>query len=46
MGQQPQFPPQEDFPCFFSLRSRITIPAAAAASTMLTRIVPALSLIH
>ena len=45
MGQQPQFPPQEDFPCFLSLRSRTTISATTPISSRLTMIVPALSAI-
>ena len=46
MGQQPQFPPQEDFPCFLSLRMRTTIQATSAISAMLTARVPAFSPIH
>jgi hypothetical protein len=46
MGQQPQFPPQEVFPCFLSLRSRMMIPATSPISAILTMIVPAFSPIH
>ena len=45
MGQHPQFPPQEDFPCFLSFLSRMMIHVIRPIRTRLTRIVPALSMI-
>jgi hypothetical protein len=46
MGQHPQLQPQEDFPCFLSLRILITIQATSAISRRLPTIVPAFSPIH
>ena len=43
MGQAPQFPPQEDFPCFRSLRSFTTIAATIAINPIVTTIDPAFS---
>jgi hypothetical protein len=46
IGQHPQLQPQEDFPCLFSFRIRITIIVTRAISAMLTIIVPTFSPIH
>ena len=46
MGQQPQLLPQEFLPIRRSLRSCRMLPATRAASSSVTRIVPALPAIH